>query len=115
MSIAKRSARMWSGSSKSRGATTHNPYIEQYENLANGIIEAAVDDFRQSWKHIKKCKAKLSDPEIDEKEEQKCKDEIEAAESQMNKIRKFFRSQWYGELTKVDGSYLLKHLEEELV
>ena len=55
-----------------------------YQALANGIIEQAVKDYR------------LTD------------DEAELAE-----IERFFRSGWFGVLSKVDPEYLIRNLRKE--
>ena len=58
--------------------------ITNYENLANAIILQAVKDYR------------LTD------------DEAELAE-----IERFFRSGWFGVLSKVDPEYLIRNLRKE--
>lgn len=58
--------------------------MDPYENLANAIILQAVKDYR------------LTD------------DEQELAE-----IERFFRSGWFGVLSKVDPEYLIKKLRKE--
>lgn len=58
--------------------------LDPYENLANAIILQAVKDYR------------LTD------------DEQELAE-----IERFFRSGWFGVLSKVDPEYLIRQLRKE--
>ncbi len=58
--------------------------MDPYENLAQAIILQAVKDYR------------LTD------------DESELAE-----IERFFRSGWFGVLSKVDPEYLIKKLRKE--
>lgn len=58
--------------------------MDPYENLANAIILQAVKDYR------------LTD------------DEQELAE-----IERFFRSGWFGVLSKVDPEYLIRQLRKE--
>ena len=58
--------------------------MDSYENLAQAIILQAVKDYR------------LTD------------DESELAE-----IERFFRSGWFGVLSKVDPEYLIKKLRKE--
>ena len=55
-----------------------------YENLANAIILQAVKDYR------------LTDDE-----------------SELQEIERFFRSGWFGVLSKVDPEYLIKKLRKE--
>lgn len=57
------------------------------ENLCNAIILAAVKDYRTAL-------AKRD------------KDTI-------NQIERFFRSDWYRQLTKVDGEFLISKIREE--
>ncbi len=69
--------------------------IGSYENLANAIVLLAVKDYRSARKrqkyHPKNKEAKLI---------------IEDCE-------RFFRSDWFGVLTSVDGKALLRKLKEE--
>lgn len=58
--------------------------MKPYENLANAIILQAVKDYR------------LSD---DERE--------------LQEIERFFRSGWFGVLSKVDPEFLIKELRKE--
>ena len=67
-----------------------------YENLANAIIVAGAEDYRSASKRL------LKDPE-----NQKAQDLKRAVE-------RFCRSQWFTALTRIDGEYLLKKLNEEL-
>lgn len=69
--------------------------IGSYENLANAIVLLAVKDYRSARRrqkyHSKNKEAKLI---------------IEDCE-------RFFRSDWFGVLTSVDGKALLRKLKEE--
>jgi hypothetical protein len=58
-----------------------------YNALANAIILQACKDYRKALRGYKK--------------------------NEIIKIRKFFHSQWYSELTKVNGDYILKRIESE--
>lgn len=58
--------------------------MKPYENLANAIILQAVKDYR------------LSDDERELKE-----------------IERFFRSGWFGVLSKVDPEFLIQSLQKE--
>lgn len=69
---------------------------DPYERLANAIILQAVADYRVA---LKKIKAHPKDRKaIDEALE----------------IERFFRSGWYGQLTSVDGEYLIKRIQDEV-
>ena len=58
--------------------------MNPYENLANAIILQAAKDYR------------LSDDE-----------------QQLQEIERFFRSGWFGVLSKVDPKFLIKELQKE--
>ena len=69
--------------------------IRAYENLANAVIEQAVKDYRQARVKLTK----------------------DAEDVMALKIRReterFFRSSWFGQLTQIDGEWLLEKLEGE--
>ena len=67
-----------------------------YENLANAIILMAVKDYRSALKKLKK------------------RPNYEPAEIIKNEVERFFRSDWYRELTSVDGNILIKKLKSEV-
>ena len=69
--------------------------MEPYEELANAIILLAVQDWRSAVKTLKR--------NPDNAWAWQIKRECVA----------FFRSRWFGRLTRVDGIMLLKKLEEE--
>ena len=58
--------------------------MNPYENLANAIILQAAKDYR------------LADDE-----------------QQLQEIERFFRSSWFGVLSKVDPEFLIKELRKE--
>lgn len=70
-------------------------YLDPYENLANGIILQAVDDYRKALKKLEK------------------NNRNREAEAEAESIEKFFRSQWYEMLTNIEGEYLIRKLTEE--
>ena len=67
-----------------------------YENLANAIILMAVKDYRSALKKLKK------------------RPNYETAKIMKNEVERFFRSDWYRELTSVDGNILIKKLKSEV-
>lgn len=69
--------------------------IDPYERLANAIILQAVKDYRTARKKLKRYP--------------KNKD----AKLMIEDCEKFFRSDWFGVLTSVDGQMLLRKLQEE--
>ena len=73
------------------------PAPEQWEDLANAIIIRAAFDFRTARKRLKE------DPD---NMYLKCV---------LKEIERFFLSDWYRCLTRVDGRYLLRRLKNEPV
>ena len=69
---------------------------DPYERLANAIILSAVADYRVELKRIKK------------------NPENRLAIDEALQIERFFRSQWYQQLTSVDGEFLISKLQEEI-
>lgn len=69
---------------------------DPYENLANAIILQAVKDYRTAAKKLKR--------------NPKNKD----AKLMVEDCERFFCSDWFGQLTSVNGKMLLKKLQEEL-
>ena len=67
------------------------------EVLANAIIEQAAKDYR--WARSALCKAA----------------ENIAATAMRSETERFFRSAWFGQLTSIDGEWLLEKLEGEFV
>lgn len=86
-----------------------HPQQANYENLANAIIETAVDDYRKAIRRIKMHYStawnlvspyrlsRLNDVII-------CLD-----------VEDFFRSEWYYTLTDVDGDFLIEKLRDEIM
>ena len=66
-----------------------------YENLANAIIEQAANDVREANRRLQK---NARDAE---------------AEKTYRETKRFFRSEWFSQLTTLDGELLLEKLEEE--
>ena len=62
--------------------------VDPYELLANGIIERAVEDYRNLWNWTKDDYAK-------------------------RELINFFYSEWFSVLTTLDPKYLIEKLEEE--
>ena len=68
---------------------------DAYENLANAIVLQAVKDWRKAVKTLKK------------------RPRYEAAIQMRDECERFFRSEWFEELTSVDGSVILRKLKQE--
>lgn len=66
---------------------------EGFENLANAIIVQAVKDYRKA----------LSGCKVDERD----------SNCVITECERFFRSEWFRELTDVDGEYLIKTIRKE--
>ena len=69
--------------------------IRAYENLANAIVEQAVTDYRRA-------RAKLA----------KDAEDVMALKTR-RETERFFCSAWFGQLTSIDGEWLLQNLEGE--
>ncbi len=68
---------------------------DAYEDLANAIVLQAVKDWRKAVKTLKK------------------RPRYEAAKQMRDECERFFRSEWFEELTSVDGSVILRKLKQE--
>lgn len=66
-----------------------------YEELANAIVLQAVKDWRKAVKTLKK------------------RPRYAAAKQMKEECERFFRSEWFEELTSVDGSVILRKLKQE--
>ncbi|AMC93698.1 hypothetical protein AOC36_06790 [Erysipelothrix larvae] len=69
---------------------------EPYQDLANAIILMAVKDYRDALKKLKK------------------RPFYGPAQDMKNEVERFFHSDWYRELTSVDGNVLIKKLQAEV-
>ena len=69
---------------------------EPYQDLANAIILMAVKDYRDALKKLTK------------------RPRYGSAQDLKNEVERFFRSDWYRELTSVDGEILIKKLQAEV-
>lgn len=70
--------------------------MDPYEKLANAIILQAVKDYRAAKRKLKR------------------NPRNHLAQSEVDSIERFFRSQWYECLTEVDGEMLIRKLQEEV-
>lgn len=69
---------------------------DPYENLAISIVLLAVKDYRAALEKLKKWPRN------------------ESAKIMKDEVERFFRSEWYRELTSVDGEYLISKLQAEV-
>jgi len=70
--------------------------IDTYEQLANAIVLQAAKDYRDALKKLKK------------------RPHYEPAKYTIAEVESFFHSDWYRELTSVDGDYLLNKIRSEV-
>ena len=68
-----------------------------YEILANAIVEQAAKDYRWARTTLAKDTENV------------------AAAAMRSETERFFRSAWFGQLTRIDGEWLLQRLEGEFV
>ena len=71
------------------------PELDPYQELANAIVVMAAKDYRHALR-IQRRNPKST-----------------AAQSQIDSLERFFRSDWYKVLTDVDGEMLIKRMREE--
>ena len=113
--------------------------VNPYERLANGIIEQATKDYRRVRKYLKKHphtkeleatvaaqlaekkkrreeRAKLKLPAVKEKssKEERLLDNIRSNECVVADTEKFFLSDWFTDLTEINGKWLLERLKQEV-
>lgn len=68
----------------------------QYQELANAVVVLAAKDYRVALKRLSK------------------RPDSEGAQAEIRKLEDFFKSEWFGELTKVDPEQILKRLRSEV-
>jgi len=113
--------------------------MKPYEALANGIITQAADDYRKAVKFLKKhprtdeleadVAARIADKEKGRKERKKQKlpperekkskverllDSIRSNEQMAQETERFFHSEWFSRLTKIDGHWLFERIKKEM-
>ena len=113
--------------------------VNPYEKLANGIIEQAVKDYRRARKYLKKHlhtkeleatvaaqrddkkkrreeRAKLNLPIEREKpsKEERLLDNIRSNERMVADTERFFLSDWFTDLSEINGNWLLERLKQEV-
>ena len=67
-----------------------------WEELANGIILQAVEDYRKARRRVRK------------------RPDQRFAQYVIRETERFFRSRWFAQLTDVDGEMLIGRLREEV-
>lgn len=77
-----------------------NPEIAKaYERLAAAIVMQAVKDYRSAFSFLKNARRKSR--------------KTYEAENKLNNCKRFFRSEWFGQLCEYDGEKLMKQIEKE--
>ena len=71
-------------------------YVDGYTDLANAIIKQAVKDYQRTYRRLRKAP-----------NSKYAKEDIEELES-------FFFSDWFGVLSDLDATYLLKKVKERV-
>jgi hypothetical protein len=69
---------------------------DPYEQLANAIILQAVKDYRDALKKLKK------------------RPRYDPAKVVIEEVERFFHTDWYRELTSVDGNFLIEKIRSEV-
>ena len=69
--------------------------MNPYQALANAIVELAVKDYKKALK------------------QHYCFPDNEDFAAEVNALERFFRSGWFGVLSKVDPEFLIKELRKE--
>lgn len=78
--------------------------MKPYSMLANAIILNAVDEYRKS---LEKLKYLLKTPEFNGFQ-------IKEINCQIDKLEKFFRSEWFSELTNISGEDIINKARKEI-
>lgn len=78
--------------------------MEPYSRLANAIILRAVDDYRN---HLDTLNYLLKTPEFNGIR-------ITEIKRQIDKLEKFFRSEWYDEMTNISGEDIIRKVRKEV-
>ena len=72
--------------------------FDPYEEIANAIVIQACNDYKKAYKQS------LHKSGI-----------VGEADEELAKLEEFFRSDWYKQLTEVDGEYLMERLRNEVL
>ena len=70
--------------------------MDQFEGLANAIVIQAAVDYRLALKHLRQ------------------NPDFQPAMSRKHEVERFFRSEWFSSLTRVNGIELLARLKTEV-
>ena len=71
--------------------------FDPYEELANAVVIQACNDYKKAYKQSLRKSGFAGE-----------------ADAELAELEEFFRSDWYKQLTEVDGEYLMERLREEV-
>lgn len=71
--------------------------IDPYVELANAIIKSAAKDYMAALKILNRHPTSVN------------------AKATVDECERFFRSSWYQKLTNVDGEFLIRKMQEEVL
>lgn len=74
---------------------------QPWEDLCNGIIRQAVDDYKDALKTLDQCIKQGYSFET-----------TNSAAYDIRMLNRWFRSEWYGALTRIDSEYLIQNLNK---
>ena len=72
--------------------------FDPYEEIANAIVIQACNDYKKAYKQS------LHKSGI-----------VGEADEELAKLEEFFRSDWYKQLTEVDGEYLMERIRNDVL
>ena len=71
---------------------------DPYEELGNAIVIQACNDYKKAYKQSLRRSGIVGE-----------------ADEELAELEEFFRSDWYKQLTEVDGEYLMERLRNEVL
>ena len=71
---------------------------DPYEEIANAIVIQACNDYKKAYKQSLRRGGFVSE-----------------ANAELAELEEFFRSDWYKQLTEVDGEFLMERLRNEVL
>lgn len=86
--------------------------VEQYQELANAIIELAVRDYRKlaiGYHRVTKQRNRARKKETRKELEYK----MRGIKRKITDIETFFTSKWFSELTELNGEFIIDRLRKE--
>lgn len=86
--------------------------IEQYQELANAIVETAVKDYRRLARGYHRT-IKLRKRARKKETRESLLFKQRTIRRKLTEIERFFTSNWFSELTEIDGNMVLERLRKE--